>query len=627
MTIQIGCDNSCAFCIVPAVRGEEISRPFADIVAEVEALAADGVTEVTLLGQNVNSYGRDLQLAARRRRRRHGCRCGPLFADLLRAVGAVDGHPAGALHIAAPEGHAPRDVRRDGRHAGRVRAAALPAAVRLRPGARAHAPRLHRRALSRTARRGAPRDPRPRGVDRHHRRLPRRDRRRLRGDTRGRSRGPLRRRVHVHLLAAPGHRGGDDDRALRRPGGGGRALRPACASSSSAARSPPTRPVSAASRRYSSRGRASAIPTCSPAAPASTGWSTSPAPEPLRAGAYATVEITGAAPHHLVGRFVEQTAERPAPRAHPCRRPVAVTAPVVVLGPTASGKSDVAMAAALAVPGTEIVAVDAMQVYRGMDIGTAKPTAEDRAAVVHHCLDLVEPTSEMSVTEFRESSDAAVAAIDARRRPAAARRRYGAVPDRDPRPPGDAGNVAGREGRARSGSRTRRRYYDRLRDLDPDAAAKIEPNNRRRIVRALEVTIGSGRPFSSFGPGVGAFPPTDAAQIGIRWPRAALAERIEQRVQAMMDAGLLDEVDRLAATGLSSRPARHSATRSSRSPRGPGHARRSGRRRSWCRTRQFAVRQERWFRRDPRVRWTDIDPGAPDPLEPVRAAVEAELRK
>jgi tRNA-2-methylthio-N6-dimethylallyladenosine synthase len=90
VTIQIGCDNNCAFCIVPAVRGAEISRPFADIVAEVEALAADGVTEVTLLGQNVNSYGRDLQLAARRAGDTEA-RVRPLFADLLRAVGSVEG--------------------------------------------------------------------------------------------------------------------------------------------------------------------------------------------------------------------------------------------------------------------------------------------------------------------------------------------------------------------------------------------------------------------------------------------------------------------------------------------------------------------------------------------------------
>ena len=90
VTIQIGCDNNCAFCIVPAVRGEEMSRPYADIVAEVEQLAADGVTEVTLLGQNVNSYGRDLQLAARKAGD-DAAQLRPLFADLLRAVGAVDG--------------------------------------------------------------------------------------------------------------------------------------------------------------------------------------------------------------------------------------------------------------------------------------------------------------------------------------------------------------------------------------------------------------------------------------------------------------------------------------------------------------------------------------------------------
>jgi tRNA-2-methylthio-N6-dimethylallyladenosine synthase len=89
VTIQIGCDNSCAFCIVPAVRGREISRPFAELVDEVGSLAADGVTEVTLLGQNVNSYGRDLTLAARQAG--EAVRVRPLFADLLRAVGAVDG--------------------------------------------------------------------------------------------------------------------------------------------------------------------------------------------------------------------------------------------------------------------------------------------------------------------------------------------------------------------------------------------------------------------------------------------------------------------------------------------------------------------------------------------------------
>lgn len=90
VTIQIGCDNNCAFCIVPAVRGEEMSRPYADVVTEVEQLATDGVTEVTLLGQNVNSYGRDLQLAARQAGD-ESAKLRPLFSDLLRDVGAVDG--------------------------------------------------------------------------------------------------------------------------------------------------------------------------------------------------------------------------------------------------------------------------------------------------------------------------------------------------------------------------------------------------------------------------------------------------------------------------------------------------------------------------------------------------------
>jgi len=89
VTIQIGCDNSCAFCIVPSVRGAEISRPFDDVVTEVRDLVSQGVTEVTLLGQNVNSYGRDLQLARRREGEEASLR--PLFADLLREVGAVDG--------------------------------------------------------------------------------------------------------------------------------------------------------------------------------------------------------------------------------------------------------------------------------------------------------------------------------------------------------------------------------------------------------------------------------------------------------------------------------------------------------------------------------------------------------
>ena len=205
VTIQIGCDNSCAFCIVPAVRGKEISRPFDDIVAEVGAPAADGVTEVTLLGQNVNSYGRDLTLAARQA---GGDRPRPPAVRRAAPGGRRRrGHPAGPLHEPAPEGPAARDDRGHGRDAGGVRAPPPAAAVGQRPGAGRHAPRLHRRALPRAAGRRPRRHRRPGRHHRHHRGLPRRDRRRLRAHPRGRGRGRLRQRLHLHLQPPPGHRG------------------------------------------------------------------------------------------------------------------------------------------------------------------------------------------------------------------------------------------------------------------------------------------------------------------------------------------------------------------------------------------------------------------------------------
>ena len=199
VTIQIGCDNSCAFCIVPSVRGPELSRPFAEIVDEIRSLAADGVTEVTLLGQNVNSYGRDLTLSARRSGA--DVRVRPLFADLLAAVADVEG--IRRVRYTSPH---PKDLRDE-----TIAAMAstpvvcdhlhLPLQSRLRPGPRCHAPRLHGRPLPRSARRSACGHRRPGGDDRHHRRVPRRDRGRLRAHPGGRRRGRLRQRLHVRLLA------------------------------------------------------------------------------------------------------------------------------------------------------------------------------------------------------------------------------------------------------------------------------------------------------------------------------------------------------------------------------------------------------------------------------------------
>ena len=285
-----------------------------------------------------------------------------------------------------------------------------------------------------------------------------------------------------------------------------------------------------------------------------------------------------------------------------------MTRRVVVLGPTASGKSDAAMAAATAVAGTEIVTVDAMQLYRGMDIGTATPGIAEQAAAPHHCLDLVGPDVEMDVIGYRAAYDRAMASIGERGGRALLVAGTGlyltAVLD-DLRPPGRWPAVrADLERQPDLGA-----LVAQLQHLDPVAAHRIEPGNRRRVVRALEVTLGSGRPFSSFGPGVAAHPPTDATLIGLRWPRSVLGERIDRRVDSMMAAGLLAEVAALRADGPGlSRTARQAIGYKELLDHldglvGLDEAVATIK----ARTRRFATRQERWFRRDPRVRWIDIE--------------------
>ncbi len=174
VTIQIGCDNSCAFCIVPAVRGREISRTPDDILAEVTSLAADGVSEITLLGQNVNSYGRDLALAARRAGSHERVR--PWFADLLRSVGAVEGIRRVRYTSPHPKDLRPETIAAMAETPDGLRAPPPAAAGGQRRGARRHAPRLHGRPLPRAARRRPRRHPGPGSHHRSHRRVPGRDR-------------------------------------------------------------------------------------------------------------------------------------------------------------------------------------------------------------------------------------------------------------------------------------------------------------------------------------------------------------------------------------------------------------------------------------------------------------------
>jgi tRNA dimethylallyltransferase len=275
---------------------------------------------------------------------------------------------------------------------------------------------------------------------------------------------------------------------------------------------------------------------------------------------------------------------------------------VVIIGSTASGKSALALAVAQQRAGVEMVAVDSMQVYRGMDIGTAKPTRAEQAAVPHHCIDLAEPSDDFTVVRFVEAYDQALATMTGRPLVVAGTGLYlRAVLDRFD-PPGEWPDLRAEF----EADPDLPALYARLTALDPTAASKIDPGNRRRVSRALEVCVGSGQPFSSFGPGLDAYPPIAAIQFGLRWDRAALTNRIDDRVDAMVAAGLVDEV-RALAERKPSRTARQALGYKELFEHFDGRCTlREAIAAIKLRTRQFAVRQERWFRRDPRVAWFDV---------------------
>jgi tRNA dimethylallyltransferase len=286
---------------------------------------------------------------------------------------------------------------------------------------------------------------------------------------------------------------------------------------------------------------------------------------------------------------------------------------VALVGATASGKSAVALAVARRRGDCEIVSVDSMCVYRGMDIGTSKPDATARAAVPHHLLDLAEPDEEFTVTQFQEAARDALAAIEARGRHALLVGGTGlyqrAVVDDLVIPARYPEVAAALEAELDEGRADAPDLHARLAVLDPLGASRMEPTNRRRVVRALEVTLGSGRPFSTFGPGLEAYPASDVAQVGLALGPEETDRRIAARFAAMVEAGLVDEVRTLAA-----RP--RGISRTARQALGYrevlAHVE-QGRPLPECldeavrRTRQYARRQASWFRRDPRVVWADSE--------------------
>ena len=275
---------------------------------------------------------------------------------------------------------------------------------------------------------------------------------------------------------------------------------------------------------------------------------------------------------------------------------------VALVGATASGKSAVALEVARALGDVEIVSIDSMQVYRGLDVGTAKPSALEREEVPHHLLDLVDPEEEFSVAAFQAAAGQALAAIDERGSHALLVGGTGLYV----RAVLDGLELPGQFPAVRAALEREpdtEALHARLTALDPVAASRMTTSNRRRIERALEVTIGSGRPFSSFGPGLEAYPAGAMPQVALEIPLEELDRRIEARADAMLAGGLLDEARALVGRRLSRTAAQALGYRELLEHLAAARTLEEARDELVRRTRRLARRQLRWFRRDPRVRW------------------------
>lgn len=299
---------------------------------------------------------------------------------------------------------------------------------------------------------------------------------------------------------------------------------------------------------------------------------------------------------------------------------------VAIVGPTASGKTSLSLDLAQELGG-EVVNTDAMQVYRGMDIGTAKLPPAERRGVPHHLLDTLDVREPATVAQFQAWARAAVADIRGR----------GATPvlvggsalytrailDRFDFPGTDA------DVRARFETELEvvgpEALHARLRDLDPVAAERIEPENGRRIVRALEVIELTGQSFSARLP-VQEYDDPATVQVGVEIERDVLEERIRARVRTMFETGLLDEVERLLAAGLAEG---RTASRAIGYPQAIAVLAgemdvAEAQERTVIATRRFARRQMAWWKNDPRITWVRYDD--PDRVAKALAVVRGHGR-
>lgn len=283
---------------------------------------------------------------------------------------------------------------------------------------------------------------------------------------------------------------------------------------------------------------------------------------------------------------------------------------IIICGPTATGKSDLALEVASLIDG-EIINADSMQLYIGMDIGTAKLSVEERGGIPHHLLDILRVDMDASVAQYQVLARAAIEDIQSRNKAVVIVGGTGLYiksiidemnfPETDPELRGRLESEAELLGAAE--------LYSRLSLLDPEAAVAIEPANIRRIIRALEVIEMTGKPYSANLPSDTSTRYPNAVHIGLAMERSSLAPRIEARVHRMWQQGLVSEVDELVRAGL---------LRGITAQRAIGYAQviamRNGEisesqaiEATVVATRQYVRRQETWFKRDNRIQWIGED--------------------
>lgn len=273
---------------------------------------------------------------------------------------------------------------------------------------------------------------------------------------------------------------------------------------------------------------------------------------------------------------------------------------------TASGKSRLSFEIARERGDVDLVSVDSMAVYRGMDIATAKAPGWQREIVPHHLVDVLDPHEEATVSWFQGLALDALKNVETRNRHALLVGGTGlyhrAVIDRL-EIPGQYPQI--REELDTQTEKNLSRHYEQLRELDPVAASRIEASNARRVVRALEVTLGSGRPFSSYGPGLEVYPESDVVQIGLDRSLEEIDMSIEQRVTSWSSQGIDQEIDALLAleSGLSRTASQAIGYAQFIAWRRGARSLDEAEQATIVATRQFARRQRSWFRRDPRVEW------------------------